>query len=265
MRLLFIGDIAGRPGRQCLKELLPELTGRFAPDFIIANGENAAGGAGITLSVYRELKQLGIDVITGGNHIWDNKDVFRFIDDEPCLLRPANYPLDDTPGRGSHVFKTARGTGIGILNLAGRIFMQPLDCPFKRAVLEIEQIRKETPVIVVDFHAEATAEKQALAWYLDGRVSAVIGTHTHVLTADERILPQGTAYITDAGMTGLFNSILGVDRHEALQKFLTGLPQSFKISRGAMQFNGVFLEIDERSGKALSIKRIKEVIEKPDY
>ncbi len=266
MRLLFIGDIVGRPGRQCLKILLPGLTERLSPDCIIANGENAAGGAGITLAVYRELRELGIDVITGGNHIWDNREVFRFIEDEPYLLRPANYPLDDTPGRGSCIFKTSRGTRIGILNLMGRLFMQPLlDCPFQRAVLEIEQLRKETPVIVVDFHGEATAEKQALAWHLDGRVSAVIGTHTHVLTADERILPQGTAYITDAGMTGLYDSILGVDRHGALQKFLTGLPQRFKISTGAAQLNGVLLEIDERSGKASSIKRIREVIEKGDY
>lgn len=260
MRLLFVGDIVGKPGRACLEFVLSKLTETNEIDCIVVNGENAAGGMGITSLVFQELKRIGVDVVTGGNHIWDNKDIFNFIDEEPTLIRPANYPAGLTPGRGFTIFTTVNGLKIGILNLAGRVFMQPLDCPFQRADEAIAHLKKLTHMIVVDFHAEATAEKQALGWYLDGQVSAVLGTHTHVQTADERILPGGTAYITDAGMTGLHHSILGVDRDQALQRFLTQLPQRFKISKGEMQCNGVLVDIDQATGLAKSIKRINEVI-----
>lgn len=260
MQLLFIGDVVGRPGRRCLSMVLPSLIKKYSIDCLLANGENAAGGLGITAGVLQELKGMGIRVITGGNHIWDNKEIFDIIDREPYLLRPANYPADTTPGRGAAVIDIG-GIQIGILNLAGRTFMPPLDCPFRRADEEIDALRRRTKIIIVDFHAEATSEKQALGWYLDGRVSAVIGTHTHVQTADDRLLLKGTAYITDAGMTGLYDSIIGVDRDPALFKFLSQLPGRFTVSEGKKQLNGVVIKIDPESGKARSIKRVFEVVE----
>lgn len=252
--------MVGRPGRECLKKMLAGIVREWQVDLVIANGENAAGGFGITAAVFRELRAAGVDLVTGGNHIWDNKDVYTFIDGETRLLRPANYPAGTTPGRGATIVRV-KDQPVGVINLSGRIFMPPIDCPFRRAEEEVYNLKSKTKIILVDFHAEATSEKQALGWFLDGKVSALIGTHTHAQTADERILPQGTAYISDAGFTGLYNSVLGVDPEAVLFKMLTGLPKRFTISCGEeMQFNGVIVEIDRITGKARSIKRILEVI-----
>lgn len=259
MRLLFIGDIVGKPGRDCVQKVLPKLLNNRGYDLIIANGENAAGGTGITEKVFNDLRNMGIDVVTGGNHIWDRKDVFNFIEREPLLLRPANYPPETTPGRGSVVIER-EGINIAVLNLMGRVFMTPMDCPFRAVEKELANLKDRATVTVIDFHAEATSEKQAMGWFLNGKVSALIGTHTHVQTADERILPGQTAYITDVGMAGLYDSVLGVDREGPLKRFQTGLPHKLEISRGRAVFNALEVEIDKTSGKALTISRIYEVI-----
>jgi metallophosphoesterase (TIGR00282 family) len=221
----------------------------------VANGENAAGGNGITRDVADELFGAGIDVLTMGNHIWDNKDVYHFIDGEDRLVRPANYP-PDAPGNGFTIVRRAE-RAIGIINLSGRVFMPPLDCPFRTADQIIPALKKKTPVIIVDFHAEATSEKGALGWYVDGRVTAVIGTHTHIQTADEKILPQGTAFITDVGMTGPSNSILGVKVEQVLEKLIGLRPVRFEVAGGPLMLNAVSIELDERSGRAQEIKRIQ--------
>ncbi len=251
--VLFIGDLIGRPGRQALKKKLPELLEKYAPAFVVANAENAAGGAGITEEIGRELLSQ-VDVLTSGNHVWDKKEGVSYMDREPRLLRPANYPPQN-PGKGSFILEGKRGWKAGILNLQGRVFMEPIDCPFRVADEQVEKLRAVTPVIVVDFHAEATSEKQALGWYLDGRVSAVIGTHTHVPTADERILPGGTAYLTDVGMVGGRNSVIGIQKEQALARFLTARPQRFEPEKAGLFFTAVYIEIDAHTGKALSIKR----------
>lgn len=251
--VLFLGDIVGRTGRRAMDRFLPALVKKYAPSMVIANGENAAGGSGITEDIGKDLF-LHVDVLTSGNHIWDKKEALPYIEREPRLLRPANYPPVN-PGRHSYIFQHAEGVKAAVLNLQGRVFMEPLECPFRRADEEVRGLAAETPVIIVDFHAEATSEKQALGWYLDGRVSAVIGTHTHVPTSDERILPKGTAYITDAGMAGGRDSVIGIDRDQALQRFLTSRPQRFEPSRDGLFLSGVFIEIDPRTGKALSIRR----------
>ena len=251
--ILFIGDVIGRPGRRVLKKYLRPVVKKYSPSLIIANGENAAGGFGITDKVTQELLSE-IDVLTSGNHIWDKKETHDYLAQEPRLLRPANYPPKN-PGKGTYVFET-RGRGkIGILNLQGRVFMEPLDCPFRTADEELKSLRASTPVIVVDFHAEATSEKQAMGWYLDGKVSAVVGSHTHVPTADERILPQGTAYITDVGMVGGYNSVIGIRRDQSVKRFLTGRPQRFEPEKEGAFFSAVFVEVDPETGKALSICR----------
>jgi metallophosphoesterase (TIGR00282 family) len=250
---LFLGDIIGRPGRQALRKFLPGLMDKYSPAFVVANGENAAGGVGITEEVGQELFRYA-DVLTSGNHIWDKKEALPYLDREPRLLRPANYPPRN-PGRGSYVLENKRGWKAAVLNLQGRVFMEPIDCPFRLADEEVEKLRAVTPVIVVDFHAEATSEKQALGWYLDGRVSAVIGTHTHVPTADERILTQGTAYITDVGMIGGYNSVIGIRRDQALDRFLTARPQRFEPEKEGVFFSAVFVEVDSQTGKSLSIRR----------
>ena len=261
MHLLFIGDVVGKTGRNSLRQCLPGIYENYRIDLTIANGENSAGGAGITHAVYVELRNMGIDVITGGNHSWDQKEVLDFIDHEPGLIRPANYPPDTTPGEGSVVIEPASGgPRIAVINLIGRVFMRHADCPFRTADREISLLKDKADFIVVDFHAEATSEKEALGWYLDGRVSAVIGTHSHVQTADERILPAGTAYITDVGMAGLYNSILGVDKEGPLQRFLTQMPHKLTISEGKKVFNAVIIELDEKSGKAIAIERIYRII-----
>jgi len=251
--VLFLGDIIGRPGRRALEKFLPGLVQKHKPALIVANGENAAGGSGITEDIGKDLF-MHVDVLTSGNHIWDKKDALPYLEREPRLLRPANYPAVN-PGRSSYVFQTADGVKAAVLSLQGRVFMEPIDCPFKRADEEVAALRAATPVIVVDFHAEATSEKQALGWHLDGRVSAVIGTHTHVPTSDERVLPRGTAYITDAGMAGGRNAVIGIAREQALARFLTSRPQRFEPSRDGLFLSGVFVRIDAQTGKALSITR----------
>jgi metallophosphoesterase (TIGR00282 family) len=251
--VLFLGDIIGRPGRKALTQHLPALVEKHSPSLIIANGENAAGGIGLTEKVGQELLDQ-VHILTSGNHIWDKREAIPFLERETRLLRPANYPPQN-PGRGSTVFKTDEGVAIGVLNLQGRVFMEPIDCPFRTADEEIEKLDEVTPLIVVDFHAEATSEKQAMGWHLDGRVSAVIGTHTHVLTADERILPEGTAFITDVGMIGGYNSVIGIRKEQALKRFLTARPQRFEPGKEGILFTAVLVEADIKKGRALSIQR----------
>jgi len=253
IKILFFGDVIGRPGRSILRRYVSVLRKKFSPDIIIANGENVAGGVGITEKIGIEILSY-VDVLTSGNHIWDKKEGIEYIEKEPRVLRPANYP-EVNPGRGSYVFESADGDKIGILNLQGRVFMEAIDCPFRAADNLIESLKEITPVIIVDFHAEATSEKQALGWYLDGKVSAVIGTHTHIPTADERILPKGTAYLTDAGMVGGLNSVIGIRKSQALQRFLTARPQRFEPSKEGVLLNAVYLEVDRENGKAISIQR----------
>ncbi|EHP86229.1 metallophosphoesterase [Geobacter metallireducens RCH3] len=255
VNILFIGDIVGAPGRQAVSRELHRLIDRYRIDLVIANGENAAGGFGITEEKARELYSLGIDVLTSGNHVWDKKESYPYIRREERLVRPANYP-PETIGRGSTVVRTAGGISIGILNLEGRVFMNSLDCPFRAADREIVQLKEQANIIFVDFHAEATSEKVALGWYLDGKVSAVVGTHTHVQTADERILPGGTAYMTDAGMTGSFDSVIGVKKELAVERFTSQMPVRFEVAKKDIRLNGVVLGIDEMSGSALSVERI---------
>jgi metallophosphoesterase (TIGR00282 family) len=228
-------------------------------DLVIANGENSAGGFGITVEVCQELLTSGIDLITLGNHTWDNREVTKVLEQERRVIRPANYP-DGAPGEGFHVVESARGDLVGVINILGQVFLEPLSCPFRTADYCIDWVRKKTSFIIVDIHAEATSEKMALGWYLDGRVSAVIGTHTHIATADERILPKGTGYITDAGMTGPMNSVLGIDSKLVITKFLTKRPVKFELATGPIQFNGVVMEFNE-SGFTTSIRRIYRSIE----
>jgi metallophosphoesterase (TIGR00282 family) len=257
MRILFIGDIFGQPGRRIVKEALPLLRQELQPDLVLANGENAAAGFGITPALVEELLDLDIAVLTSGNHIWDKKEIFPYFRDQVNgrLLRPANYP-PGAPGRGLYVGRTSAGIGYAIMNLQGRVFMPPLDCPFRKADELIGSIPEEVKIRIVDFHAEATSEKQALGWYLDGRVTAVLGTHTHVPTADETVLPQGTAYLTDLGMTGPYESVIGMERQGIVQKFLDQLPARFEVAKGDVRLAGVLLEVDPATGGALSIKRI---------
>lgn len=255
VKILFIGDIVGSPGRQAVTRELHRLIDRYRIDLVIANGENAAGGFGITEEKARELFSLGIDVLTSGNHVWDKRESYPYLRREERLVRPANYP-PETIGRGSTLVRTAGGVAIGVLNLEGRVFMSSLDCPFRAADREIAHLKQRTNIVVVDFHAEATSEKVALGWHLDGKVSAVIGTHTHVQTADERILPGGTAYMTDAGMTGSFDSVIGVKKELAIERFVTQMPVRFDVAKKDIRLNGVAIEIDATSGSALSIERI---------
>ena len=248
--VLFIGDIMGRPGRHALRVALPKLRAKYAPHFVVANGENSAGGLGITEEIGRDLLAV-VDVLTSGNHVWDKKEALPYLDKEPRLLRPANYPAIN-PGHGSVVVEGADGRKLAVLSLQGRVFMEALDCPFRTADTAVEALRKETPCILVDLHAEATSEKQALGWYLDGKVSALLGTHTHVPTADGRILPGGTAYISDVGMAGARNSVIGMRREQALEKFLTGRPVRFEPASGGVFLSAVYIEIDSVTGRALS-------------
>ena len=256
VRIFFIGDIVGNPGRIAVRELLPDIMQRYAVDIVIANGENAAGGFGITPAIAEELIGLKIDVITSGNHIWDKKEIIDYIKDKKWLLRPANYP-EETPGFGWSIIKTNANIKIGIINLCGRVFMDNLDCPFRAAREIIKEIEQETPVIVLDMHAETTSEKAAMGWFLDGSISAVIGTHTHVQTADERILPRGTAFITDAGMTGSINSVIGMQKEIVLERFLTQMPRKFEVATKDMVLQGVLVSIASKSGKAEAIERVQ--------
>ncbi|HIJ80327.1 MAG TPA: TIGR00282 family metallophosphoesterase [Desulfuromonadales bacterium] len=255
VKILFVGDIVGKPGRMALSRELHRLVDRHTIDIVIANGENAAGGFGLTVEVAKELFSQGVHLLTGGNHIWDKKEQVPYILADPRILRPANYPAG-APGTGSAVLPTPGGIKVGILNLEGRVYMKNLECPFLTADREVEKLKKETPVVLVDFHAEATSEKSALGWYLDGRVSALIGTHTHVQTADERILPQGTAFLTDAGMTGSFDSVIGMGKEETINRFLTQLPAKFEVGKKDIRLNAVVIGVDETNGRAVSIERI---------
>lgn len=255
VNILFIGDIVGKPGRQAVSRELHRLIDRYNIDVVIANGENASGGFGITAESAKELFACGIHQFTSGNHIWDKKEALEYLKKEERIIRPANYP-EGTPGSGSALLTTPGGTKIGVINLEGRVFMNSLECPFKTADREIAALSATTKIIIVDFHAEATSEKTSMGWYLDGRVSAVVGTHTHVQTADERVLTAGTAYITDVGMTGAFDSVIGVRKDEPIQKFLTQLPAKFEVAKKDLRINGVVLSIDEESGLALGIERI---------
>lgn len=257
MKILFIGDIVGSPGRQAIKELVPKIVKREKIDFVVANGENAAGGSGITPALLEELLGYGVDAITSGDHIWKRKEIIETIDSDNRLLRPANFP-EGTPGFGSNVYEAKNKIKIGIINLEGRTFMNPKECPFKAAIKHIDEIKKKTPVIVVDMHAEATSEKIALGWFLDGLVSACVGTHTHVQTADERLLPKGTAYITDLGMTGPYDSVLGRKQEQIIARFITQLPTRFEMATENIQLHGAIIEVEEKTGKAKSIKRIQE-------
>jgi hypothetical protein len=258
MKILFIGDIVGRPGRAIVRGLLPKLKEEFSPDVIIANGENAAAGVGITKKVYDELMGMGIDVITMGNHMWDRREFMSDVSSCPNLVRPANYP-EGVPGKGHEIF-SSKDTKYGVANLVGRVFMPCIDCPFHAANAIVQKIRPETPIILLDFHGEATSEKNALAWYLDGKVSAVIGTHTHIQTADERILPKGTAFITDAGMVGAYDSIIGVQKEQIIKRFLLSMPERFEPEdEGPGLFNGLVIDIDD-NGRAKEIKRIYRIV-----
>jgi metallophosphoesterase (TIGR00282 family) len=255
MTILFIGDIVGRPGRDLVQKGLRALVEHYDVDFTIANAENAAAGFGLTRDIGETLLDWGIDVMTSGNHIWDKKEVLEYIPGEPRLLRPANFPAG-VPGRGSCVAQTRDGRSVGVINLMGRVFMAPLDDPFAVALREIDAVRHRARIIFVDVHAEATSEKIAMGWHLDGRVTAVIGTHTHVQTADERILPGGTAYLTDAGMTGPHDSIIGVEIEPALGKFLNAMPAKFETATANPRLNAVLIDADEQSGRATDIERL---------
>jgi 2',3'-cyclic-nucleotide 2'-phosphodiesterase len=256
---LFLGDVIGRPGRRGVKKHLPELKKKYSPDFIIANGENAAGGIGLTEKTGRELL-TEVDLLTSGNHIWDKKDALEYLDVETRVIRPENYP-QPCPGRGAVILTHKNGAKAAFLNLQGRVFMEPVDCPFKAAEERIAALREETPVVIVDFHAEATSEKQAMGWFLDGKASMVLGTHTHVPTADERILPKGTAYITDIGMVGGYNSVIGIRRRPAIDRFLTSRPQKFEPSKNGFILSAVYGEVDPSSGRALHFERVTVVEE----
>ncbi|MFZ5943623.1 MAG: TIGR00282 family metallophosphoesterase [Bacillota bacterium] len=259
MTILVIGDIVGNTGRLAIQKILPKLYEQHQFDMVIANGENAAGGSGITFEIVDELLSSKIHVLTMGNHVWDKKEIINFIDYQPNLIRPANYP-PGTPGKGHTIFSLKNNIKIGVVNISGVIFLQPLISPFLIIDKIISDLKKECSIIVVDFHAEATSEKVAMGWYLDGKVSAVLGTHTHIQTADERILPQGTAYITDIGMTGPRDSVLGVKKELVINKFLTQMPVKFETATGVGQLNGVILNIDINSAKTTSITRIQEFI-----
>ena len=257
MRFLLIGDVVGRPGRKCLHDLLPQIRINYQVDFTIANGENLASGTGINKKTAEELFESGVDFITTGNHVWDKKEAIEYLDKEQRIIRPLNYP-PQAPGRG-YAITECKGIKIGIINTSGRVYMPALDCPFRTVAEAVQTIRKQTKIIIVDFHAEATSEKIALGRYLDGNVSAVVGTHTHVQTADERILRGGTAYITDLGMTGPVESVLGMDPEKVMTKFLTQMPVRFEVaSKGPLQFNGVLIDVDENTGLATGISRLTD-------
>lgn len=257
MKIVFIGDVCYKSGRKILAAQLPNIIKENSADFCIVNGENAAGGKGINAVTAREIIEAGADVITTGNHIWGKKEVFFFIDSEKRVLRPLNYHAIN-PGRG-FICVEKNGMKIAVVNLSGRIFMDPCNCPFEALELKLPELKKQTSTVIVDFHGEATSEKTAFAWHFDGRVSAVMGTHTHVQTADERILPRGTGFITDAGMTGPYEGIIGADREKVISKFTTGLPEYFSMQKGPAQINGVVMEINPETGQCTDIRRIYEI------
>lgn len=256
MRILFIGDIVGRPGRDALRGCLPGVREDYAPDLVVANIENAASGFGLTESVAKEILSAGVDVMTSGNHLWDRRGSEGYIEGEKKLVRPANYP-DGTPGRRYHLCEV-NGTRVGILNLQGRVFMPPIDCPFRGLDRLLEELEGQAEVFLLDFHGEATSEKKAMAVYADGRVSAVVGTHTHTPTADECILPGGTAFVSDLGMTGPYDSIIGMKQEGVLGRFLSGMPRRFEVADNDARLSGLIVDLDERTGSARFVQRIHE-------
>lgn len=258
MKVILIGDVFGEPGREMVKSHLPALRRKHTADFVVVNGENAAGGKGITAKIAQDFFEWGADVITTGNHVWDQREIIKYIAHEPRLLRPANF-ASSAPGRGAGIFRAAGGINIGVMQVQGRLFMQNSDCPFAAADRELEQMKGKIDFVLVDTHAEASSEKQGLGFYLDGRVAAVVGTHTHVQTADERILPKGTAYITDLGMSGPYNSVIGLDKDVAIRKWVTQVPmEQFKVGEGDARLCGVIVDVNESTGLARSITRIQE-------
>lgn len=263
MRILFIGDIVGRPGRELVRRGVAGLVEEHRIDLVTANAENAAAGFGITREIGDQILEWGVDVMTSGNHIWDKKEAIPYIGAEPRLLRPANFPAG-VPGSGSYVVRTADGRSAGVINVMGRVFMLNIDDPFAVVLREIEAVRQRARVIVVDFHAEATSEKVAMGWHLDGKVTAVIGTHTHVQTADERILPKGTAYLTDVGMTGPHDSVIGVEIEPSLGRFLNAMPARFETATANPRLNAVIIEADDRTGLATDIERLSYSLDEID-
>ncbi len=260
LRMMFLGDVVGEPGRRAVIDLVPVLKKEYELDFVIVNGENAAGGRGITPKITIDLLRAGIAVVTTGDHVWDQKEIFNYIDTEPRLLRPINYP-EDTPGQGSVILETPKGK-VGVIDVQGRTFMQPpLENPFRALDAALAKMREETPIIFVDIHAETTSEKIAVGRFLDGRVSAVVGTHTHVQTGDERVFPGGTAFLCDAGMCGPTESVLGREIEPIIARFITNLPATFPVAKGPVALNGAIIDIDETTGKALSIQRFTRVVE----
>jgi 2',3'-cyclic-nucleotide 2'-phosphodiesterase len=263
LRILFIGDIVGKPGRDLVRRGVPGLVEQHQIDFVIANAENAAAGSGITRELGDQILGWGVDVMTSGNHIWSKREAVDYIGAEPRLLRPANYPAS-VPGNGSYLARASDGRTIGVINVMGRVFMHPIDDPFAVVMAEIEKLQKRAKVIFVDFHAEATSEKVAMGWHLDGKVTAVVGTHTHVQTADERILPKGTAYLTDVGMTGPHDSVIGVEIEPALGRFLNAMPARFDVATANPRLNAVIVDADEKTGRATDIERLSYSLEELD-
>jgi len=258
VKILYIGDIMGEPGRRAVGRMVPRVVSQRQVDVVIGNGENVAGGFGITPELAEELFEMGLSVITTGNHAWDKKEILDYFPREPRLLRPANYPAG-VPGNGSYVVETPGGEKLGVLQLMGRAYMPTLDCPFQVAKREVARLKRETAAVLVDMHAEATSEKMAMGHYLDGDVIAVVGTHTHVQTADEQILPKGTAYLTDIAMTGPLHGVIGVKKELAIEKFLTGMPKRFEVASGPTVFCAVLIEVDAQLGKAIAIERIRVI------
>jgi len=257
MKVLAIGDTVGEPGRKIIQTLVPMMREEEGIDFVVVNGENLAGGSGLTPQTAQELFRAGVDCIMSGDHIWDKKEILEVIDQDKRILRPLNYP-NGNPGRGASLLRSKKGVSVGVVNVIGRVFMREhFDCPFKGSEKAVTELRRETPIILVDVHAEATSEKIALGWFLDGKVSAIFGTHTHIQTADEKILPKGTAYITDLGMTGSYDSVLGRDVQQVLERFLTQMPRRFEVATGNVQLHGAIFEVDETTGRALSARRIQ--------
>ncbi len=256
MRVLLVGDIVGKIGRMTLKFFLPNIINRYKIDAVIANGENSAGGFGITEKTALELFSYGVNVITTGNHVWDKKEALSYIAKESRILRPLNYP-SGAPGSGSILFKLNDKRQIAVMCISGRVFMNTLECPFRAAEKETERLRELTDIIIIDFHAEATSEKIAFGYYMDGKVSAVIGTHTHVQTADETVLPGGTAYITDVGMTGPLNSVIGIQKEQIIERFLTHLPRKYDVAGGSGILSAVVFEVDDKNGKSVFIQRLQ--------
>lgn len=259
MRILCIGDVVGRPGREAVEALLPKLKEEYKIDFTIVNGENSAGGAGISPRMANHLLQYGCDVITLGDHTWDKREIYPYLEETPTIIRPLNFPAG-TPGRGYCIVTLPNNKKIAVINLLGRVFMRyNVACPFLELEAAVTKIRQETPIIVVDMHAEATSEKIAITHFIDGRVSAVVGTHTHVQTADEQVFPKGTAHITDLGMTGPHDSVIGQNKDEIIRRYLTSLPVKFKVGTDDVRLNGVVIEVDEKTGLAQKIQRVSKI------